>query len=186
MSATSATTTQSNFDRGPSLRRAGDRFDWHAKHHARQRSVHDHQSALPDGSYDAETLLADPLTGDLSLSPRAWPRIAFIGPALRTGSWSPSFARSLNFTTPSGGDISADGSEIVIRNEDIARLYVRSPGQSIAQALASAPFAVPVIGTPEEPNGEAIGFFGWARLLHDQRRTSPPSLPTARATHRAR
>jgi hypothetical protein len=45
-----------------------------------------------------------------------------------------------------------------VRNENMARLYVRDAGESIASALGGTFFDAPVIGPPKEPNGEAIGF----------------------------
>jgi hypothetical protein len=48
--------------------------------------------------------------------------------------------------------------EIIIRQEEFARLWTRTYGQSISNALATAPVTIPVIGTPTEPNGEAVAF----------------------------
>ena len=60
----------------------------------------------------------------------------------------------------SGGDISPNGNEIIIRNEDFAQLFTRGEGQSVIDALSGTPLDIPVIGRPIEPNGEAITFDG--------------------------
>jgi hypothetical protein len=59
---------------------------------------------------------------------------------------------------PSAGDISPDGREILLRNEDRAIVLLRGVGQSLADALLGNMYDVPVVGRPEEPNGEAIAF----------------------------
>ena len=121
----------------------------------------------PDGPHDAETLLVDPKTGDLliviktlynpgpslmyRLSADAQRRgetvLELVGDASLDGG---------DFTT--GGDVSPDGSEIVVRGYVGARLWRRTKGQSVAEALLGEPCPVPVVGVPEEPQGEAIGF----------------------------
>jgi hypothetical protein len=65
---------------------------------------------------------------------------------------------TFSFATPSAGDISPTGREILIRNEDTALLYQRGENQTVAQALAGNPIVAKVIGTPTEANGEAIAF----------------------------
>ena len=121
----------------------------------------------PDGAHDAETLLVDPETGDLliviktlyapgpslvyRLSAEAQARgdtvLELVGEANLEGG---------DFTT--GGDISPDGREILVRGYVGARLWRRTRRQSVAEALAGEPCEVPVVGVPEEPQGEAIGF----------------------------
>ncbi|MGA2035754.1 MAG: autotransporter-associated beta strand repeat-containing protein, partial [Thermoguttaceae bacterium] len=116
----------------------------------------------PDGPKNAETLLCDPWSGDLYViskteSPNGIYCVAAAslvsGPTItmtRVG--------SINFDRVDGGDISVTGCEILLRREDFAGLFSRSPGESVVAALAGLPFQVPVVGTPTEPNGEAIGF----------------------------
>ena len=62
------------------------------------------------------------------------------------------------FGDVSGGDISSDGGKIVLRHEKAARLWLRREGEGIDAALRRSPAPVPVVGPPEEPNGEAIAF----------------------------
>lgn len=116
----------------------------------------------PDGAYDSETLLVDPQSGDLFCITKnlllnriyraAAADLATGGPIVLT------YVGDLDFPVPSAGEISPNGGEILIRNEDLAHLYTRLPGQSVADALSTAPRVVPVIGRPTEPNGEAIAF----------------------------
>ena len=121
----------------------------------------------PDGPHDAETLLVDPKTGDLLIviktlyAPGPSLVYGFSAEAQQSGATvlevvgDASLAGG-DFTT--GGDISPDGREILIRGYVGARLWRRTPRQSIAAALAGEPCEVPVVGVPDEPQGEAVGF----------------------------
>ena len=116
----------------------------------------------PDGSYDAETLMVDPLTADIwiatkqSTSTRLY-RVN-LNAATDRQTLVMQFVRTVPFSEPSAGDISPDGTQIALRRENAARLWQRCDGESISAALARAGVAVPIIGTPTEPNGEAIAF----------------------------
>jgi hypothetical protein len=59
-----------------------------------------------------------------------------------------------------GGDISADGSEIILRRGSVLNF---GSGRTVSQAFGTSSVEVPVIGNPNEPNGEGIGFIrpGW-------------------------
>lgn len=134
----------------------------------------------PDGAHNAETLLVDPLTGDLFVVTKQT-SVAGIYQATKSqldagGSIPLVRVGQIAFNVASGGDISPTGREIVIRQEDFARLWTRSPQQSIAAALQSAPVQIPVVGRPTEPNGEAIGFDPIGRgyfTLSDSSKTQP-------------
>lgn len=116
----------------------------------------------PDGSFDAETLLVDPRTGDLFVATKeqgaARVYHANILTATNKATLTLEFVRSVPFNLASGGDISADGSQIVLRREDSAQLWTRCEGESVANALGGAGVVIPVIGPPDEPNGEGIAF----------------------------
>jgi hypothetical protein len=59
----------------------------------------------------------------------------------------------------SAAAISPAGKEIIIRQEEFARLWTRTDGQTVGDALAGNPVSVPVMGTRKgEKNGEAITF----------------------------
>lgn len=117
-----------------------------------------------DGPADAETLMVDPVTGDLFIATKldTGTRIYRASRAQLDagGAIHLAFVRQLGFAQPSGGDISPDGSIVALRQEDGAGSWTRSPGQSIGDALGGKGTLVPVIGRPREPNGEALGFHG--------------------------
>lgn len=115
--------------------------------------------AYPDGGYDAEALMVDAKTSTVFVvtkqngGGRLYSATLGDAPALTM-----KFERTVPFADVSGGDISADGARIVLRREDYAVLWARCEGETVSQALAREGKSVPVIGPPEEPNGEAIGF----------------------------
>lgn len=116
----------------------------------------------PDGAHNAEALFIDPTTGDLFIvtkEPTTSRIYTVTQAALNAGNKADlTYVRDLVFDVPSAADMSATGREIIIRQEDFARLWTRTNGESIAAALATTPIVVPVIGRPLEGNGEAIAF----------------------------
>jgi hypothetical protein len=116
----------------------------------------------PDGSYDAETLMVDPLNADVYVLTKQNSTCRLyrtnLNAAVNGSTSTLTFVRTVNFDEASAGDISFDGSQIILRNEDGARIWNRGAGVSISTALGGAGTAVPVIGRPTEPNGEAIAF----------------------------
>jgi hypothetical protein len=116
----------------------------------------------PDGAHNAESLFIDPWTGELfivtkeSTTSRVYTTTQA---ALNSGTnVLLTFVRNISFDIPSSADISPHGTEIIIRQEDFARLWTRTNGQTVSSALAGTPVTIPVIGTPTEPNGEAVTF----------------------------
>jgi len=120
------------------------------------------QLTYPDGAHNAETLMVDPWTGDVLIATkeRAISRIYRAEPSqlIHGAKAKMPFVTEIPFDIASAGDISADGREILIRQEEFARIWRRRSGQTVAEALAGVPTEVPVIGTPLEPNGEAVTF----------------------------
>jgi hypothetical protein len=113
----------------------------------------------PDGSYDAEGLLLDPLTGDLYVATKL-EESSRIYRATRAqldagGEITLSFVRTINFFKVAGGSVSADGRLITLRRGGTVWLWTRSATQSIGDALAASGKSVPVA---PELNGEAITF----------------------------
>jgi hypothetical protein len=122
----------------------------------------------PDGTHNAETLLIDPITGDLFLVTKssegeshlfraAAPlsstkpnQLQDTGVVLRFGS-----APLIGEPRTTGGDISPGGDRIIVRTYDHAFLWRRIAGQTVAQAMAGT--ACP-IALHEEMHGEALGF----------------------------
>ena len=114
----------------------------------------------PDGSYDAETLLVDPLTADVLILTKqnSGGRLyrANLNAAVAGTTVGLTFLRTVPFSDASGGSISRDGSQILLRREEAAMIWNRTGSEPVATALGRAGVAVPVIGPPLEPNGEAI------------------------------
>jgi hypothetical protein len=118
----------------------------------------------PDGSHNAEEMMVDPLSGDLYIATKEANRSRIYRAEraqLTNGATvTLAFVLELDFDIVSAGDIRADGFEIILRQEEFAKVWQRSAGQTIGQALAGTPKAARVIGTPTEPNGEGISFAG--------------------------
>ncbi len=116
----------------------------------------------PDGAHNAESLFVDPETGDLFIvTKQATTSRLYTAPKSMldtNNSFVLTFVRTIAFDIPSAADISPTGTEIIIRQENFAKLWTRSPGQTVSNALAGTPVNLPVIGTPTEANGEAVAF----------------------------
>ncbi len=116
----------------------------------------------PDGSYDAEALLVDPLTSDVWVVTKEIGVARFYRANLNAvpdgSTVLMEFVRSVAFHQASAGDISADGTQIVLRRENVAVLWLRCDGEPLSNALGRASQSIPVIGIPTEPNGEGLGF----------------------------
>lgn len=81
----------------------------------------------PDGSFDAETLMIDPVTGDVLIVTKQ-PTTSRVYRANLNAVTSGStvaleFVVSVPFSNPSAGDISADGTQIILRREDAAAIW---------------------------------------------------------------
>jgi chitodextrinase len=116
----------------------------------------------PNGGRDAEVLMSDPVSGDLLIvAKESSPSRVYRAAANQLPPGAMILLTEIGtveLSTPSGGDISPDGREILLRNEDKAVVYARAAGMSLADALTGQAFSAPVVGTPEEPNGEAIAY----------------------------
>ena len=123
----------------------------------------------PDGPRDCETLIVDPLSGDLILVERDRADQGVSGiyvagaPLSTTGSTELTKVGTLVFGTDPmpgdvdavGGDVSPDGTLVVVRTHDRVWAFVRDPDQALYTA-----FDTPVCETPEvdESKGEAIAY----------------------------
>jgi len=116
----------------------------------------------PDGPHDAEALLVDPKAGDvLIVTKQATTSPFYLATAQTMASGHQvrlAYGGTLKRERISGGDISSDGHELLLRNGKKAWLWSRSGSESFAETLERDPIHVPVIGPPTEPNGEAIAF----------------------------
>jgi hypothetical protein len=107
---------------------------------------------------DAETLLLDPWTRDLYIvTKREFPvtvyRLPY--PQSTTDTIEAELYGVLPFTMAVGGDVSADGREIIIKSYDRVYLWQRNQGESMAAAFMRRPLRLPYV---PEPQGEAIAF----------------------------
>jgi hypothetical protein len=134
----------------------------------------------PDGARDAEALTVDPVTGDLFIFSKEAPTRIYMASKSQldtNDSFSLTFLKTLNFAVPNAADISASGNEIVLRQENFARLWLRAIGQDVGTALSGTPIVIPITGTANgEVNGEAIGFDAVGRgyfTLSDSSVTQP-------------
>ncbi|MCX8054007.1 MAG: hypothetical protein N3B12_09375 [Armatimonadetes bacterium] len=112
-----------------------------------------------DGPRDAEVLMVDPTNGDLYiLSKRVDRSKVYRVPAaeLVSGSTITMHAvAQLPWGWATGGDISPDGKEILVRGYSNASLWRRPPGGNLWEAFGGEYYSVPL---PHQPQGEAICF----------------------------
>jgi hypothetical protein len=109
-----------------------------------------------DGQRDAETLLADPLTGDLFiLSKREMAigvyRIPY--PYNTNDTLLLEKMLTLPFTQVVAGDIAASGKDIAIKTYSTVYYWLRKPGKSVTETLSSTPWLTSYI---TEAQGEAL------------------------------
>jgi hypothetical protein len=112
----------------------------------------------PGGPKDSETLLADPITGTLFLVSKREPKNALYQvPATAFEKVSAMLEKVLEFDFNSSvaGDISKDGSQILIKTYLAVFYWKRTDKQSLVEALKAVPMRLPYV---PEPQGEAIGF----------------------------
>jgi hypothetical protein len=113
---------------------------------------------FPNGPLDAETLLSDPLTGDLyilskRLSPTRVFRLRY--PHSTTQITTAEYIGNLPFIGATGGDISPDGRQILIKTLDTVFMWTRSADETISKAFSRVPQRLPY---QQEAQGEAIGW----------------------------
>jgi len=119
----------------------------------------------PDGPFDAEGLMVDPLTGDLFIVTKQDPN-ARLYHATRAqldggGPVPLTFVREMSFSgfrSVSAADISPDGRLIAMRRNGRAWIWNRALTQTVSNALAVSGITGQVATNPEDVNGEAIGF----------------------------
>ena len=127
--------------------------------------VQDITLTYPDGSYDAEALMIDPLTGDLFIATKMSDKSRiYRASRAQLDSGAPvqlSFVREItDIRSVSAGDISPDGRLIMMRRGGKSWYWPRAVGQTVSNAFFgnwSSPSQVPVTN-PNEPNGEGLAF----------------------------
>ncbi len=113
----------------------------------------------PKGSVNAESLLLDPLKKDLYLATKEASKSTLFVARFPQSTGSTTVLTPLatfSFDLLTAGDISADGSEILLRNTGQIWYWKRVTGESVATTLLRAPQDAPY--TRNEHQGEAVGF----------------------------
>jgi hypothetical protein len=119
--------------------------------------------AYPDGARDAETVLADPRTGDVFVVSKQWdsaPTGLYRVPSLTASGTTPVTMERVasvggDAILATGGDVSPDGSIIALRTYPDVRLWDRAPDETVADALARPPACTVAVA---ERQGEAVAF----------------------------
>jgi hypothetical protein len=112
----------------------------------------------PDGPRDAETLMVDPVTRDIYVVSKRETysrlyRAAY--PQSTSQTTVMEYRGQLPWGWATGGDISPNGGEILVRGYSNASLWRRPAGTALWDAFARSGYSVPLAG---EPQGEAICF----------------------------
>jgi hypothetical protein len=122
------------------------------------------RATYPDGPHDAETLLADPATGDLFLITKeeSGPSLVFRLPSSASTEEATTLEQVAQLTLPASGNRLATGGDthpcaprFLLRTYTRAYEFRGPPGGSLLEAFAAAPTAVPVAS---EVQGEAIAY----------------------------
>jgi hypothetical protein len=112
----------------------------------------------PDGPKDAETLLVDPLSGDIYIITKGKSTsLVYMAPYPQTvGSKTTlEFVAEIPMSKATGGDVSPDGTSVIVRASKAAGLWKRPPGQKLWMAFIEQPVWIDLA---DETQGEAICF----------------------------
>ncbi len=113
----------------------------------------------PDGAKDAETLLVDPISGDLFvLTKRDALNTLYKASATDLNDGDTLVLEKvmeLPIMLSVGGDISEDGLQVAIKNYWVVYYWERAPGMSLEECLMQKPRLLPY---DPEPQGEALAF----------------------------
>ena len=113
----------------------------------------------PDGPGNAETLMVDPQTKDIYIaSKQSNLSKIYVAhyPQSTTSATTMTPVVQLYFSKATGGDISPDGTEILIRSNELIWYWKLSAGTGISAGLLTQPQVAPYANN--EPKGEGIGF----------------------------
>lgn len=133
----------------------------------------------PDGQRDAETLMFDTKTGDLYVvskredSVRVY-RLTY--PQSVTDTIIPEKVAVLPLQQIVAGDISANGTSILLKNYSTVYYFQRLAGETVAQALMKTPIIVPQY--QPEPQGEGMCFEWSGAGFYTISEWSPAKIPT--------
>jgi hypothetical protein len=113
----------------------------------------------PDGPRNAETLMIDPLTKDIYIvSKESNISKIYVAryPQSTTSATIMAPVAQLYFNKATGGDISPDGTEILLRSNQLIWYWKLPVGTSISAGLLMQPQVAPYANN--EPQGEGVGF----------------------------
>ncbi len=110
----------------------------------------------PDGNRDAETLLVDPMNGDIYIISKRETqvhvyRLAY--PQSTNQILTAEYLGKLNLTRVVAGDISLSGKEIILKTYPKILYWQRPSGYTLWETLQITPFPLPYV---LEPQGEAV------------------------------
>ena len=124
-------------------------------------SVETFTLVYPDGARDAEMLIVDPLDGDLYVISKRESQSRIYRAAAASlvdgATITMEYKGQLPWGWVTGGDISPDGDEILVRRYGDISYWARPGATDLWDAFAAAPTSVP---QRSEPQGEAISFDG--------------------------
>ncbi|WP_438019104.1 hypothetical protein WMF18_08580 [Sorangium sp. So ce315] len=136
--------------------------------------------SYPDGSHDAETLLIHPVTGAITIVTKVNKNSSriFELPALPAPGEAATLIAAGSIEPPSGseritgGDVHPDGTGVLLRTSTRVFYYPMAADQTVAQALADAPCALP---SPDEEQAEAIAWLpgGWDYVTIGEGKQAP-------------
>jgi len=113
----------------------------------------------PDGPRNAETLMVDPQTKDIYIASKESNTskiyVAHYPQSTSAVTVMASVVKLL-FNKATGGDISPDGTEILLRNKELVWYWKIPTGTNISAGLLTKPHHAPYANN--EPQGEGIGF----------------------------
>ena len=140
--------------------------------------------------HNAETLLADPFTGDLVIVTKHDSNNNRVYRAAAPGSGDQTitleFKGTMSWSTAVGGDVSPNGREIIIKSRPTVWVYDRPVGMELADALVS-PVSFQNPPYTEEDQGEAITFdvdgVDYYTLSESVSQSSQPLLHYARTNN---
>jgi hypothetical protein len=113
----------------------------------------------PDKSHDAEALMVDPFTKDIYIATkRDFRSMVFVAPFPQSLDEKITLTHvgNLGFTRALAGTVSADGNEILMKNDERIFYWQRFEREDFEEMLARTPKLAPY--EPVEPQGEAICF----------------------------
>lgn len=116
----------------------------------------------PDGKHDAEALLMDPMNGTVLIVTKEKTQARLYGVRVNSAERPTQVMLQrfgeLTVDNVSGGDVSRDGSRVILRRENRGWLWHRRPGQNLVTALMGRAQEIPVRGRSQGANGESVGF----------------------------